>query len=118
MTENSKQKLARYLRVAGLEEMAKQAERGYYHDFESPLTFPEMQLEQDLREARDAHNRDFQRYMMIERIRVLHIADGAFDATKEESDEWAASPEGRAAFAELGEVFIPPEGNDNGKSGS
>lgn len=29
------------------------------------------------------------------------VASGEFDATKEESDEWAASPEGRAAFESL-----------------
>ena len=29
------------------------------------------------------------------------VANGEFDATKEESDEWAASPSGQAAFAML-----------------
>lgn len=29
------------------------------------------------------------------------VADGEFDASKEESDEWAASPSGQSAFAML-----------------
>lgn len=35
---------------------------------------------------------------------------GEFDATQEESDEWAKSDEGRLTFAEFtGGLFVPPE---------
>lgn len=32
---------------------------------------------------------------------AARVADGEFDASKEESDEWASSPSGQAAAAEL-----------------
>lgn len=36
--------------------------------------------------------------------------NGEFDATREESDEWAKSDEGRLTFAELtGGLFVQPE---------
>jgi hypothetical protein len=61
---------------------------GYYDDFKSPLPFPEMQLLADAREH------------ALPEI-VEGVLNGEWDATKEESDAWAASPDGQAAFREL-----------------
>lgn len=96
---HTKDFLAHELRKVGLETMATKAATGYYHDFLSPLDFPELQLEADLRMARDLAV-DPQRKAEIEAVRKRHI-NGEFDANKEESDAWAASPEGQQAFNEL-----------------
>lgn len=68
--------------------MVLKARTGYYDDFKSPLTFPEMQLLADVREAG------------LESF-AERVIDGEFDATPEESDAWAQSPEGQETFAEL-----------------
>lgn len=91
---HSKDFLAQELRKAGLEEMARRAEVGYYHDFLSPLDFPEMELMHDLTAAIRGGNE------AARELRQRHVR-GEFDATKEESDTWAASPEGKAAYAAL-----------------
>lgn len=88
---HTKDKLATALNQIGLTEMAEKAANGYYHDFLSPLSTPELQLVYDLKEAGTDE-------AMALRQRVI---DGDFDASKEESDEWAASPEGQAAFSAL-----------------
>ncbi len=92
-TEHTKDKLAGALREAGLEEMAKKAEAGYYHDFLSPLDAPCLQLMQDLREV-SANN------PKVPELMRRHC-NGEFDASKEESDEWAASLEGQDTFRRL-----------------
>lgn len=81
-------------------DMIRRAIDGYYHDFLSPLTFPEMQLVADLRElaGRPATPRDSRPRL---RALVQDVVDGKFDASREESDDWARSPEGQAAFQEL-----------------
>lgn len=112
--ETSKTKLARHLREVGLEDMAKKAEAGHYSDYESPLDLPATQLEEDLRAARDANNHDIQKYAAIERVRLMHV-DGQFDATDEEADAWAASPDGQAAFKELG--LLPYVKDNDNKEG-
>jgi hypothetical protein len=91
---HSKDFLAQELRKAGLEEMAVKAEAGYYHDFLSELAFPEMQLDADLVHAMQSGN------VAAHALRKRHH-NGEFDATTEESDEWAASPDGIAAFGLL-----------------
>lgn len=88
---HSKDKLARALRDAGLTEMADKAATGYYHDYLSPLALPEIQLDSDLVKAGTP---------AAEALRMQHH-NGDFDATREESDDWANSPEGRAAFKSL-----------------
>lgn len=67
--------------------MVAKARRGYY-DYRSPLAFPILQLVTDCREAG----------LTIIANRAIN---GEFDATKEESDAWAASEEGQATFREL-----------------
>ena len=92
---HTKDKLAKALRKIGLTEMADKAATGYYHDFLSPLDFPEMQLVNDLMKVGTSE-------AMALRRRVM---DGEFDASAKEGDDWAKSPEGQDAFSKL----IPPK---------
>lgn len=102
MTERTTVKLARALQeIPGVpQDMLTRAVDGYYHDYLSPLATPEIQLVADLRElaSRPATPRNSRPLLrgMAERV----IA-GEFDATKEESDEWAASPDGQETFRQL-----------------
>lgn len=91
---HTKDLLAQELRDAGLDEMAKKASEGYYHDFLSPLDMPDMQLELDLVDAATSGNK------LANEIRMKHH-NGDFDASIEESDEWAESAEGQAAIGSL-----------------
>jgi hypothetical protein len=88
---HTKDILAAALTEAGLTEMAARAATGYYHDFLSPLATPELQLAADLYAVMTPA-------AMALRQRVI---DGDFDASREEGDEWAASPEGQEAMGEL-----------------
>ena len=88
---HTKDHLAQELRKAGLDEMAGRAERGFYHDFMSPLDDPAIQLASELRVVGTPE---------AEALRKRHL-NGEFDATTEESEEWAASAEGRETMAQL-----------------
>ncbi len=89
---HTKDFLAGELRKVGLNDMADKAATGYYHDYLSPLAAPELQLLADLHAVgTPAANELAARHM-----------NGEFDASIEESEEWARSPEGQAAQAELG----------------
>lgn len=91
---HTKDLLAQELDKAGLPEMAKKAAEGYYHDFLSPLPLPEMQLELDLLDAFTGGNKEAQE------LRIRHH-NGEFDASIEESDEWATSKEGQETIGNL-----------------
>jgi hypothetical protein len=97
MTEHTKDMLAAALREVGLDKMADAAATGYYHDFLSPLDLPEMQLVQDLAVA--ARN-NASRAAAISALRQ-RVINGEFDASAEESDEWAASADGQDALRRL-----------------
>lgn len=89
MTEPSSEALAQALEEAGAPSyMVTLARENHYHDFKSPLATPEMQLLADARE----HG-------------LTTIAEGVltgkWDATKAESDAWAASPDGQETFRQL-----------------
>jgi len=88
---HTKDKLADALFAAGLFDMSLKARDGYYHDYLSPLDFPDLQLEQDLRQAGTE---------AAMALRDRHL-NGEFDASKEESDEWAASDDFKEAMATL-----------------
>lgn len=88
---HTKDILAEELTKAGLPEMAKKAAEGYYHDFLSPLATPCLQLAEDLASAGTAQ---------AMALRSRHL-NGEFDASKEESDDWAGGPDGQAAFGQL-----------------
>lgn len=120
MAEHTTAKLAKALeQIPGVPaDMIKRATDGYYHAFLSPLAMPEVQLVADLRElaSRPATPRN-SRPMLRELAQ--QVINDEFDATKEESDAWAASPEGRETFALLtggqGTVTlpVPPESRGN-----
>jgi hypothetical protein len=95
---HTKDILADALSAIGLDEMSANARTGYYHDFLSPLALPEMQLINDLGIAATTTHRHQQEAIMALRARVI---DGEFDASAEESDEWAASEDGQDAFRKL-----------------
>lgn len=80
-------KLAAALREAGLPEHAKKAEQGYFNEYFGPLDCPQLTLIHDLVLAGT-------KAAQALRERVMN---GEFDATMEEADEWANSPEGREA---------------------
>lgn len=69
-------------------EFIARARADYYHDYKGQHACPITQLVADARKAG------------LPEIASRAI-NGDFDATKEESDEWASSPEGQAVFAEL-----------------
>lgn len=94
---HTKDMLAQALREVGLQGMAALAAQGYYHDFLSPLDLPEITLVENLAQA--ARDNPLQSDAILALRR--RVIDGDFDASKEESDEWAASPEGQAAFRML-----------------
>lgn len=102
MSEHTTVKLARALaEIPGMPpEMTKLAIDGYYHDYLSPLTFPEMQLVSDLQTlAKHPTTGPEARRMLA--VMINRVIDGDFDASKEESDAWAASPEGQDTFRQL-----------------
>lgn len=98
---HTKDKLADELMRIGLMDMSLKARDGYYHDFLSPLDLPEITLVNDLMGAAIAvGERDPSRRIPILVLRT-RVINGDFDATTEESDEWAASPDGQETFRRL-----------------
>ena len=100
--EHTTVKLARALKaVPGVPpEMIARARDGYYHDFLSPLAAPETQLVADLRALADRPATPRNSRPLL-RALASAVADGQYDASKEESDEWARSPEGQETMAAL-----------------
>jgi hypothetical protein len=98
--EHTTVKLARALKaIPGVPpEMIARARDGYYHDFLSPLDLPEVQLVADLRELADRAATPRNSRPLL-RALAKAVIDGQFDASKEESDEWARSPEGQETMA-------------------
>jgi hypothetical protein len=74
--------------------MIERARTGHYHDYLSPLDFPEIQLVADIRElaARPGTPRN-SRPMLRDLAKA--VINGDHDASKEESEEWARSREGQ-----------------------
>lgn len=99
MTARTSELLAKELDAVGLTEMAAKARDDRYHDYLSDDAFCSMTLERDLRAARDACP-DKDRASRIEAIRQRHL-NGDFDADSAESDAWAQSEEGQAAFRSI-----------------
>lgn len=77
--------------AAKYEAFAKRAETGEFDDYADTYVCPITQLHTELTAA------GFTKF-------AARVANGEFDATKEESDEWARSPSGQAAAKDL-----PPE---------
>ena len=99
MTAKTSENLAKVLEEVGLHSMVLKARADQYHDFLSDDAMCAVTLEQELRMARDRQP-DPILAKMIEAIRQQHL-NGEFDASTEESDEWAKSPDGQAAFGML-----------------
>lgn len=74
--------------AAKYEAFAKRAETGEFDDYADTYVCPITQLYSELTAA------GFTKF-------AARVANGEFDATKEESDEWARSPSGQAAAKEL-----------------
>lgn len=89
--KHTKDILADELRKAGLLDMSIKAAQGYFHDYLSPLPFPELQLANDLLAAGTP---------AALALRGRHL-NGEFDASFEESEEWALSPDGQEAAKAL-----------------
>lgn len=70
------------------EAFAKRAETGEFDDYADTYVCPVTQLYSELKAA------GFDKF-------ANRVANGEFDATKEESDEWARSPSGQAAARDL-----------------
>lgn len=70
------------------EAFAKRAETGEFDDYSDAHDCPITQLYKELSAA------GFTKF-------AARVANGEFDATKEESDEWARSPSGQTAAKEL-----------------
>jgi hypothetical protein len=70
------------------EAFAKRAETGEFDDYADTYDCPITQLHNELIEA------GFTKF-------AARVANGEFDATREESDEWANSPSGKEAMAGL-----------------
>lgn len=70
------------------EAFAKRADTGEFDDYADTYVCPITQLYTELSAA------GFTKF-------ASRVANGEFDATKEESDEWARSPSGQAAAKEL-----------------
>jgi hypothetical protein len=100
--EHTTTKLARALEaIPGVPPaIIQRARDGYYHDFLSPLATPEIQLVADLRELASAPATPRNSRPLL-RALATAVIDGQYDASKEESDEWARSPEGQETMAAL-----------------
>lgn len=96
MTAKTSEALAKVLDEIGLVEMARKARLDTYHDYLSDLAMPEITLEAELRWNRD-NAIDPILAKSIEAVRQRFL-NGDFDASAEESDEWAQSPEGQETF--------------------
>jgi hypothetical protein len=99
MTAKTSQKLADVLRDAGLENLARRAEADEFHDFLTPHIAPTIELNSELAVLID-HAATSGRRKVLETIRT-RLLDGEFDASVEESEEWAAGPEGQEIFSRL-----------------
>jgi len=106
-TEHTTVKLARALsEVPGMpRDMIARAIAGYYHDYMSPLAMPELQLVADLRQLAAEPTTGPKAKTALAAL-AQAVIDGEFDATKEESDAWAASPEGQETFRQLADDAV------------
>jgi hypothetical protein len=93
---HTKDILADALRDAGLPIMAARAAEGYYHDYLSPLAMPEKKLCDELTDAGTPAA-----LALCERVKL-----GDYDASEEEEEAWASSPEGVAAMQAFAARFM------------
>lgn len=96
--------LGRVLDEVALHKMASQARRGNYDDFFEPEETADglgaLRLVEELTEAAQAPQTKRNDRPRI-RAMIEGVKDGVWDATREESDRWAASKAGQETFAKL-----------------
>lgn len=101
--ERTTQYLGRVLDLVGLPEMARRARQGHFDDYFCPPDIDDglniTRLIRQLESYRDTALAVERREQVAAVIAAAR--NGEFDATKEESDEWARSPQGRQAFGDL-----------------
>lgn len=100
MTAPTSQKLADALKAAGFAGLAMRAEQDEFHDFLSPHALPELTLDDELVRIIGEQSHSERARLAAHHIRQ-RLHDGEFDADLAESDAWAASPDGQAAFDAL-----------------
>jgi hypothetical protein len=100
MTAPSSKHLASVLKRAGFDELAARAERDEFHDYLSDHGLPGMELDTALLAIIQDPTYSPEKRDAASMIRARHHA-GDFDATKTESDAWAASPDGLRALGQL-----------------
>lgn len=88
---HTKDRLGDALQEIGLSDMAVKARAGAYDDFLSDSATPIVDLVNDLAKVGTVE-------ALALRKRAI---DGEFDATAEESEAWANSPDGQQAFSNL-----------------
>lgn len=99
MTAATSERLAQALEEIGLFQLAHRARADEFHDYRSPHEMPETYLIHLLAEtARIETDPILQKRILALRAAVIN---GDHDASKEESDEWAASPEGQDVFRQF-----------------
>lgn len=101
-SEHTTTKLARALEaIPGVPaDMIVKARAGRYHDYLSPLADPAMQLVSDLRNLAGRRTMPPASRRMLLNL-AKDVINGKHDASKAESDAWAASPEGQETMAAL-----------------
>lgn len=98
---HTKDRLADELTKLGLPDLAAKARTGFYDDYLSPVADNIGQLLADLLEAvTKLPNSAEDRAIGILNLRQRAI-NGEFDGTTEESEAWAASPEGQNIMRQL-----------------
>jgi hypothetical protein len=99
MTAKTSETLALALEAIGLTTLAAKARTDEYHDYLSPHALPDLMLVTDLLlAAQDCEDGSTKMSILLLRQRAI---SGDFDASREESDEWARSPDGVETFTEL-----------------
>jgi hypothetical protein len=86
--------LGQDLREAGLPALAERAEASEWNDYFSPHYFPQHELIAALRAEITLAN-------VVRKTLIGNVVRGKYDATREEADEWAASPEGQDVFGQI-----------------
>lgn len=99
-TAKTSQKLADALRAAGFVELAARAEANEFHDYLSPHDMPAALLDHALYFLASDTTLDDRTRLAAHHLRQRHH-DGEFDADLAESDDWAASEEGKAVLGKL-----------------
>lgn len=80
--------------------MIDRAKAGYYGDYTTDLSFPQMELITDLTRIKQSEGMPVASRKLINAV-IRDVRSGEYDGTSEEAEEWAASPEGQQVMREL-----------------